>query len=362
MLDERNSPVNPSRSYAHLDRPETKSQAQVDRAGADLESHANLATTFRHSGWHHTRSLIAASFRRTDQPASRRSNFSDCGSFASILQSVDDPAVYRVAGSSCHDRFCLPCARERSHLIANNVIEQVANKKIRFLTLTVKSKSEDLATLLHRLYQSFSALRRRAFWKRRVTGGVAFLEVKWATSAGRWHPHLHVLIEGRYMPKADIRRIWYDITKDSFIIDIRLVQSNEHAARYVTKYASKPFNNTFVGRPLLLDEAVNAMKGRKLAMTFGSWRGVTLSKPIDKQGWKNLGSLQDFLTRAAHNDSAARAVLSALTDANLSDIYARAPPLEAPVLTKTPRDEQQDWLGIWSRSGDFNCDWDTPTL
>ena len=361
MLTDLDDPVALSRLYTYLDRPEAKSQRQADAARADLQSHANLSTTFRHSGWHRERLLVAESLTRTGQAATRLANFATCGSYAYVLQSVDDPGIYRVAGSSCHDRFCLPCARERSHSIANNVIEQIENKTIRFLTLTIKSKSEDLQTLLSRLYRSFSALRRRSFWKRTVDGGVAFLEVKWSASATRWHPHLHVLLEGRYMPQARIRSLWHQITGDSFIIDIRLVKSLDHAARYVTKYASKPFNNSFINRKLLLDEAVEALKGKRLAMTFGSWRGVLLSKPIDKTGWQSVGTLEQIITDAARNVPGARAIVAALTDRDMSDLYARAPPLQSTVLAPPPHDDQQNWFGTWNRNRDFDCDWDNPT-
>lgn len=326
-----------------------------------MESTANLSTTFRHSGWQRSRRLVLEALARTQQPQTRLANFAGCGSFAYVLQSIDDPAIFRLAGSSCHDRFCLPCARERSHAIANNVIDRIENKKIRFLTLTVKSKSEDLKTLLARLYSAFAALRRRAYWQKHVTGGVAFLEVKWSASATRWHPHFHILIEGSYMNHAKLKQMWHQITKDSYIIDIRLVRSLDHAARYVTKYASKPFNNTFVNRKLLLDEAVLALKGRKLATTFGSWRGVTLARPIDKTGWKKVCSLEQLITDAAHNLPAARAIISALTDTDLSDLYARAPPQIAIALPETPRDQQTTWLGTWNRDREFNCDWDTPS-
>ncbi|GAF79661.1 unnamed protein product, partial [marine sediment metagenome] len=264
---ENRSPLPP----ALLEAPETDSTLDLRWRGRDIEDPYFLSTTFRHSGWVRSRRLVVEALCRTRQPESRKREFTNCGNHAYVLRSIDDPSVFRIAGSSCHDRFCLPCANERAHAIALNVSDHLRERQCRFLTLTLRSADEPLAELLDKLYRSFQALRRRAVWRKRVTGGVAFLEVKYNAAKDRWHPHFHMLLEGRYLPDTDIRRLWYQITGDSRIIFIKMVTSQLHATRYVTKYASKPFNNTFLARPNKLDEAVVAMKGRKLALTFGKW-------------------------------------------------------------------------------------------
>ncbi len=318
----------PLSDLAFLDAPETDLQRAVDRAGADLEREPNLSTTFRHSGWRRERRLVAASLVRTNQPTCRREAFRWCGSDAYVLQSLTDPGVYRIAGSSCHDRFCLPCARERSNAIALNVLERVKGKSLRFLTLTVKSTDETLKDRLDHLYSSFQTLRRRAFWTSRVTGGVAFLELKWNSESCSWHPHFHIVIEGRYMAQQKLKSIWWAITGDSHIVDIRLVRDVETAARYVTKYASKPFNNSFVNRPIRLDEAVLALKGRKLLTTFGDWRGITLQRPPDPTAWVNIGPLEDFLKFRAPDVGRAGQTADSLANCVRRALEARASPVD----------------------------------
>lgn len=338
---------------AFLDAPETKSRHLWQREGAALSVNPSLSVAFRHSGWARLRRLVVESLRRTGQPNSRIASFADCGSHSYVLQSVENRELYRLAGSACHDRFCLPCAKERSHAIALNVTEQLVAKQSRFLTLTLKATDQPLDVTLDRLYAAFQTLRRRAFWKRRVTGGVAFLELKWIERTHHWHPHFHVLIEGRFIPYQRLKSLWYEITGDSFIVDIRLVRTSSEAARYVTKYASKPFNKSFSDRPNQLDEAVVALKGRKLVVTFGTWRGVILARHVSEGAWEQIGTLDSLLSQAAYGDETVRAILASITNRDLTDLYARAPPPCDVKLPERPPRRQLTWFGVWSKDGTY---------
>lgn len=297
---------------------------------------------------------MVESLHRTEQPQSRIEQFATCGQQSYVLRSLDDPTRYRIAGSSCHDRFCLPCANERSRTIALNVCDQIAGKQVRFLTLTLKASLMPLSDQLDRLYHAFQTLRRRKFWKQHVDGGVAFLECKWQQTQGHWHPHFHILIQGRYLPFRKLRAIWLEITGDSFIIDIRPVRDARMATNYVTKYASKPFSNTFVNRPERLDEAIVALKDRRLVLTFGSWRGVLLAAHPSDEAWEHVDSLEVIITAAAHGDDACRLILAALTDRDLSDLYARAPPPEIVAPAPAPPMSQLTFFGAWDRNGSWH--------
>lgn len=327
--------------------PEIDPQWKARHAGGDIQDDVRLSVTFRHSGWHRERVLLAESLARTGQALSRQAAFRDCGSHAYVLQSVEDPNVCRIAGSSCHDRFCLPCARERSFAIASNVIDRIRDRNVRFLTLTIKSDHEPLTQQLDKLYAAFQTLRRRQFWKDHVTGGVAFLEVQWNEGPHRWHPHFHILIEGLYMPKQRIKSLWYEITRDSFVIDIRLVEDATKVGQYVTKYATKPFNNTFVNRPDRLDEAIVALAGRKLAVTFGAWRGIILARrPLEGQ-WTNIGTLEEIICHAAHGDRDSREILRRLADCDLHQLYARAPPPLSAITHPPALEQNGTFYDVW---------------
>lgn len=322
-------------------------------AGADIESESRLPVIFRHSGWQRERALVAASLERTEQTFARRQEFKHCGNFAYVVQSVDDPEIFRIAGSCCRDRFCLPCATERSSVIANNVAELIDGTDLRFITFTIKTHAEPLTWQLDKLYKSFQAIRRRAYWKTRVRGGVAFLELKWSERGQRWHPHLHCLVQGHWMDKKILQQTWHKITGDSFVVDIRRPPNIAMVIRYVTKYASKPFNSTYVDDEELLDEAMLALHGRKLCVTYGTWRGVCLTAIPSDGTWETVGSLDSILQRAAYGDVACLAIMAKLTTRDLTSLYARAPPrvITKPTLPKP--DRQDSWFGTWQHDGTF---------
>lgn len=271
-----------------------------------------LARTFRHNGWQHLRTIVYRALHATGQTMARRTSFSDCGHGAYVLRSCDNPNKYRLAGSTCHDRFCTPCATERSRTIATNVAARLGTDGCRFVTLTVREGADGLRPAIAHLYASFRRLQRKRFWSSRVTGGVAFLEIKWNEATARWHPHLHCLTHGKFMPQRDLSNLWRQITGDSFIVDIRACKGATAITRYVTKYASKPLNMTYAADFDRLCEAVLALKGKRICVTFGGWRSVLLTDHPDEDGWVQIDSLQSIIHRASNGDVEARAILHAL--------------------------------------------------
>lgn len=274
---------------------------------------------FRHSGWDGDRDRVYWALRRTDQPLNRICNFASCGSVIRVMQSLEQPNKYRLGGSYCHDRLCLPCGNARSRTIAANLIEAIPKGRTRFLTLTIRQKNESLEVLLTKLQKSFSKLKRSKLWKERVSGGAAFLEVKRSSRSEGWHVHYHALLTGRYIPHANLSRLWYTITGDSSIVDIRPAGNPESISRYITKYASKPINADFVREPDLLDEAIIALKRRRLCSTFGELRGVSLTDTPTDEGWESIGTLDDLLERERNGDEEIARILATLRCSGLDD-------------------------------------------
>lgn len=342
-----------------LEPLETESQDHLQSPARAIDEDPRMPVLFRHSGWHPLRKLVAASFLRTEQPWNRRREFYHCGSHSYVLESLTTPGTYRVAGSCCRDRFCVPCSTERSAIIGGNALELLRGKNPRFLTLTIKTKGLSLEEGLKKIYGSFGLLRRRAVWTRAVRGGVAFLEIKWNEELQRWHPHFHCLITGTWIDRKKLVAAWYAVTGDSFVLDIRRPPNDRMITRYVTKYASKPLNTTFSTIPERLDEAVRALKGRKLCVTFGTWRGERLTQVEDTGEWTHVDTLENVLTWAAHGDEYYAAILRSLTDRDLSSILSRAPPGVPPLRFPSVDHTQHTFFGTWSRSGEYSVP--TPT-
>lgn len=293
------------------------------------------ASRFRHSGWANIRRRIFAGLRRCGVSSSRQWSFAQCGSNTWVQHCIASPDRLRLVCNHCHDRLCTPCANLRSLRLRDALLSQIDGKPVSFITLTLCGRGEGLGELVDRLYRHFRALRAHPLWDEAVNGGAAFLEIKWSDKAQRWHPHLHIIADAKYIDQGELSTAWRSITKDSYIVDIRRVREPEVTGRYVTKYASKPLNSSFCNTPKLLDEAITALKGRRLCLCFGTWYGTPLSEAedadfaddlIDAGEWSNICTLDDVLWRAANHDEEAKRMLVALNAFEKFYIAQATPP------------------------------------
>lgn len=284
---------------------------------------------FRHSGWQCNRGRIRDALVRCEVAPSRISAWDRCGTDAWVLREKTEDGRLKVASCTCKDRFCVPCADTRSARIANRIRDRVPQTGITFLTLTLADADKPLSELLDKILKSFRRLRTWRQWKNRVKGGVAFLETKWNAAKQRWHPHLHVIMEAAFLPQAEISDRWRAITETSFIVHIKRPDNIETVIRYVTKYGSKPLDQSFVADDARLDEAISAMRGRHLCLVFGSWRDWALTKDDDETEWQPIDTLASLLRREARGDPDATAIMEQLR-------CTTKRPLDPPRLPRAP--------------------------
>lgn len=247
---------------------------------AQIDEHS-LCQCFRHSGWWKNRRRVIASMHRTGQPSHRIASFASCGDGAWIMQADHMPERLKVTSSFCHDRLCEPCAQERARRIREVLCDLTRGRQLRFITLTLAAKGQSLKEGVDRLFKHFRALRATSLWSDAVDGGAAFLELKWNSKVRRWHPHLHIICEGRYIDQGKLSTCWHGITGDSFIVDVQAVRQEKGIASYVTKYVTKGVDGSVIATPEKLDEAMTALRGRRLCTCFGSWYGTPLSDAED---------------------------------------------------------------------------------
>lgn len=279
------------------------------------------AQNFCHSGWARARRAVRAALVATFQPPNRIERFERCGSESWVYQSVADPSRLKIVSNHCGDRLCMVCSRIRAMAVQDALRALCATKtRLRFITLTLADTSDGLAPSLDRLYRHFRSLRATDWWSSHVEGGVAFLEVKYSNRARRWHPHFHLIVEGKYMPQAELQALWHGVSGDSFIVDVRACSSGEAAASYAAKYASKPLMHTFSGSPSLMQEAILGLKGRRLFSCFGSWFGTALTA-VETGGltddetnpqWTSLGSIGDIYHAAKDGHVPSMAIVQRL--------------------------------------------------
>jgi hypothetical protein len=179
-----------------------------------------------------------------------------------------------------------------------------------------------------RLYTCLTNLRARQFWKDHVTGGAAFVEIKVAKDGRVWHPHIHLIVEGDYLPNRRLSDEWLTVTGDSSVVDVRYAHDTDEVARYVCKYASKALDSGVYLSPEHLNEAVLALKGRRMCATFGTWRGVELEKlPPTSGDWHPVCTYVRLTRSAADGEAWAVKLLDKITAVTLTgDVQTRRIP------------------------------------
>lgn len=289
----------------------------------DAKSQLHLG--FRHSCWLPRRQRTLECLQRSLAGKNEIERFCQCGTIAWVLKSDDLSGRHRLATNRCRCRWCVPCATEKARLVARNVKEFAGKRVVRFLTFTLKHSEQPLNEQMDRLYKTFKKLRHLPRYRKLITGGVAFFEVKLTADATHWHPHLHVLCEGSYIAKEMLKKDWLELTSDSYIVDIRAVPTGGAIAGYVAKYAGKALEARTWNYPDRLVEAIVAFRGRRLFTTFGAWTNCDLSKrPEDDCGWTAVAPLHVFMSRAADGDAYCASVIRSLSRSD-SDVVDSDP-------------------------------------
>jgi hypothetical protein len=284
---------------------------------------------FRHTHWAAKRRLVLAALKASGTSSTSLESFYNCG--ADCVVEIDaETKQYRLRATYCHNRHCEPCQRAKANMLAANLrakLEDGKEHQYRFITLTLKHNTEPLADQIHRLYASFKKLRNTKFWKESQIGGAVVLEVKWKPETRHWHPHLHIIAEGSFIRKQDLSKYWGLITGDSFIVDIRSLDSGKDAAHYVAKYVSKGTNNEVWHDADAAQEWITAMKGVRTAATYGTWRGFKLLQhKKDEADWRPVGLLRIIVDNARAGDQVYIRLLDALINAKQYDPHKKRPP------------------------------------
>lgn len=291
--------------------------------------HTRSETSWRHSGWQPTRVRVRKAMQAAGIPGNRLDRYDDCGTVTWVAQTVEDRPTYVTVGNYCKDRWCVPCSNARSRVIAHALWDRMRTLQHRFVTLTIKTDDKPLKQHLRKLYSSFKRLKQSKVWQATVDGGVCNLEVKWQSATQRWHPHLHCIVHGRYIPVQALRAAWLKATGDSYIVDVRLIKDPRKAAQYVAKYACKAINPGQIHNHDRLVEAIDALHGVRTIKTLGDWYRVPLRPKNPPTPMIIVARLDTLLSRAKEQNPDALAILWRLV--NGSDPHDRyAPPLPTP--------------------------------
>jgi len=173
---------------------------------------------------------------------------------------------------TCKARPCPYCARRRARHVTHQVYDQVKHMAApRHIVLTVKSRPGPLREQIKQLMQWFSKLRRTAFWRANVNSGIYTIETTINTRTAQWHPHLHMIVDGNYMPVKRLQYLWHEITGGSEIVWIEAAKGKARLVTELCKYVGKPQKLT-TWTDDQLTEWVQATIGLRMVQSFGKRR------------------------------------------------------------------------------------------
>lgn len=209
---------------------------------------------------------LASSYAESDCRAARR--LASCGTSAKFYI---NPALGKVHPwfHRCKHRLCPFCSRARTVKVTHQLMLAMKGmNRPRVQVLTVRSNTHALGEQLRSLRRNFARLRRRPFWKRTVRGGIYVLEVTLNKRTGLWHPHLHIVYDGEYLPVKQLRYHWHQVTGDSEIVWIQDVSDLRGIANELCKYIGKPqHQEDFTDQQIR--EYYNAVSGSRMVQAFG---------------------------------------------------------------------------------------------
>jgi len=197
-----------------------------------------------------------------------------------------------VASNGCRLRWCPICSKARSYHITEAVLKWIEGLKVsRFLTLTYAHSDAPLHHQIESLYKHFRQFRKRPLIKRNIQGGIWFFQVKKSTTDGKWHPHIHILTDSKYLDKSIYSQEWFATTKNSSIIDIRLVRNKKKSADYVARYAARPATLSEMSLTENI-EVVTALHGKRLFGKWGSAKDCQIGGHVfaEAADWQKVGS------------------------------------------------------------------------
>lgn len=263
-----------------------------EQTTVQFDSQPTYGALLRHSCWpQYSAALRIYSLLDGGPENGRARRLQDCRQNAWFTRHLDTGEV-RVAASACSLRWCPVCANARRNYVTHSVAEWLGSADHpKLITVTLKHTSAPLDHQIQHLYAFFRELRRRKEFKKAVTGGIWFFQITKSKDDCRWHPHIHALVTGLYLPRRRLSRMWCEITYGSVVTDIRAIYDPQKVANDVARYATSP--GSLVNLPL--DDAlemVEALHGRRICGTWGSARGISLRPKLeDEKGkWKSLGS------------------------------------------------------------------------
>ncbi|MBA7692397.1 hypothetical protein ES703_100964 [subsurface metagenome] len=90
------------------------------------------------------------------------------------------------------------------------------------------------------------------------------------SKAGGFHPHIHALVDGRFVPQPVISRAWKAITGSSDVVWISQARRSKQALKYILKPGPDLLDD-----PEALDNFLTVIQHRHFVSGWGRWYRAT---------------------------------------------------------------------------------------
>jgi len=241
---------------------------------------SSVATTLRSPRWARAAIPLARSLARIfeaapdDALARQGLRMSMCMEHPSLRLRSDGTPYLSL--DRCRCRCCPICAPFRARRTSERIRDALAGvDQLRHIVLTLPSTDGPLKDQLDHLTASFRRLRQTKTWKQSQLGSLATIQITLPEKSGRWHPHLHILASGEYLPHAELKAAWMKCSGGASIVWITSVTSRKTATSYIAQYVAAEEQLT-KWPPAALLEFASAMVGRRSVIATGCFHGSKL--------------------------------------------------------------------------------------
>lgn len=202
-----------------------------------------------------------------DALVKRAARISGCMQYPALrLDSTGKPFV---SLGRCRDRCCPVCSSFKQRRHGARIAEALATADgVRHIVLNITSVDQPLADQVDRLIGGFRRLRQTKIWRAYQNGAIAAVQVTRNSTTGLWHPHLHILAVGDWMPKAELESAWDKAIGDKTYAWIEPIHSRKSAASYIARYIAAPNELTKWPDDALIEYA-EALAGRRTLIAVG---------------------------------------------------------------------------------------------
>jgi len=185
----------------------------------------------------------------------------------------------KIVGSYCKNRWCLTCNRIRTAKLILGYMPQIRKfKDLHFVTLTIPNvKGEVLKDTIELMNKKFNLVRqgvkRTDLHTPSAFKALRKLECTYNLQRGDYHPHYHLLVEGKHLAECILSR-WLDQfpSANNLAQDIR--SADEKSALELFKYFTKVFvknksTNEMEANSYCLNTIFEAVRRKRTFQPYG---------------------------------------------------------------------------------------------